>query len=51
MGISLSDKRCEEIKQVVVELFAWYDVCCVPVNSFELAIKMGVEIISLLSQT
>lgn len=45
MGISLSAKRCEEIKQTVVELFAWYDICCVPVNGFELATKMGVEII------
>lgn len=45
MGITLSDKRCEEIKQIVVDLFVRYDVCCVPVSSFELATKMGVKII------
>ena len=45
MGISLSHRRCEEIKRIIVDLFVEYDVCCVPVNGFELAIKMGVTII------
>lgn len=45
MGISLSHERYEEIKQIVVDLFVKYDVCCVPVNSFELAIKMGIKVI------
>lgn len=45
MGISLSHTRYEEIKQIVVDVFAKYNVSCVPVNSFELAIKMGVSVI------
>lgn len=45
MGISLSHERYEEIKRTVVELFVRYDVCCVPVNGFELATKMGVKVI------
>jgi hypothetical protein len=45
MGISLSDERYEEIKQIVVDMFEKYNVCCVPVNSFELATKMGITII------
>lgn len=45
MGISLSNQRYEEIKQTIVKLFIKYDVNCVPVNSFELATKMGVKII------
>lgn len=45
MGISLSHTRYEEIKQIVVDVFAKYNVFCVPVNSFELAIKMGIKVI------
>lgn len=45
LGIILSQERYEEIKKVVVDLFVKYDVCCVPVNSFELATKMGVTVI------
>ena len=45
MGLSLSHARYEEIKQIVVDLFYEYDVCCVPVNGFELATKMGIKII------
>ena len=45
MGISLSHARYEEIKQIVVDLFVEYDVCCVPVNGFELATKMGIKVI------
>lgn len=45
MGISLSHARYEEIKQIVVDLFVKYDVCCVPVNGFELATKMGIKVI------
>lgn len=47
MGISLSDARYEEIKQIVVDVFIEYNVCCVPVNSFELATKMGINVIHL----
>ncbi len=45
MGISLSNARYEEIKQIVVDMFVKYDISCVPVNSFELATKMGIKII------
>ena len=45
MGISLSHARCEEIKQIVVNTFVKYDVSCVPVNCFELAIKIGIKVI------
>lgn len=45
MGISLSHARYEEIKKIVVDMFVKYDVCCVPVNSFELAIKIGIKVI------
>ncbi len=45
MGISLSHARYEEIKQIVVDLFVKYGVSCVPVNSFELATKMGIKVI------
>lgn len=43
MRIVLSDERYEQIKRIVVDLFVKYDVNCVPVNGFELAIKMGVS--------
>lgn len=45
MGISLSNARYEEIKQIVVDLFVKYTISCVPVNGFELATKMGIKII------
>lgn len=45
MGISLSHRRYEEIKRIIVDLFVKYDVACVPVNGFELATKMGIKII------
>lgn len=45
LGISLSHRRYEEIKRVIVDLFIRFDVSCVPVNGFELATKMGIKII------
>lgn len=45
MGISLSHKRYEVIKRIVVNLFVKYGINCVPVSSFELATKMGIKII------
>lgn len=45
MGIILSHTRYEEIKQAVVNMFVKYDVCCVPVNGFELATKMGIKVL------
>lgn len=45
MAIQLSDHRYEEIKQSVVKMFLDYDVSCVPINSFEIANKMGIKVI------
>lgn len=45
MAIHLSSKRCEEIKQIVVDMFVEYDVTCVPINGFEIAKKMGITVI------
>lgn len=45
MRISLSNARYEEIKQTIVDMFVKYDICCVPINGFELATKIGIKII------
>lgn len=45
MAIRLSNARYEEIKRVVVDLFARYKVKCAPVSGFELATKMGIKVI------
>ena len=39
MGIQLSGARCEEIKRTVVSFFEKYDVACVPISGFEIAVK------------
>lgn len=41
----LNGKRYEEIKMRVVEIFEKYDVRCIPINAFELAVKMGIKVI------
>ena len=43
--IVLSDERYEEIKRIIVDTFVKYGVRCVPVNGFELAMKMGIAVI------
>lgn len=45
LGIRLSDKRYEEIKFEVVDMFQRYNISCVPISGFEIAKKMGVKII------
>lgn len=45
MGIQLSGARCEEIKRTVVSFFEKYDVACVPISGFEIAVKMGVSVV------
>lgn len=45
MSIYLTNERYEEIKQKVVSLFVQYRVSCVPVNGFEIALKMGIKVI------
>lgn len=51
MIIRLSDERCEEIKQEVVNLFERYNINCVPINGFEIASKMGIKVIPYSSKT
>ena len=41
----LSDEQYEEIKQAVTDMFITYDIKCVPINAFEIAIKMGLTVI------
>ena len=45
MAIRLSDERCEEIKEYIVDLFAKYNINCVPISGFEIANKMGIKVI------
>lgn len=51
MAIRLSDERCEEIKQEVVNLFKRYSINCVPISGFEIASKMGIKVIPYSSKT
>ena len=41
----LPDETYEFIKGEVVALFERYDVRCIPINGFELAIKLGIKLI------
>lgn len=43
--MKLADKRYEDIKQEVANMFIDYDIKCVPVNSFEVATKIGLTVI------
>lgn len=45
MEITLSVNRYEEIKRTIVNLFAKYNIKCIPVNGFELATKMGITVV------
>lgn len=45
MTFRLSDKRCEEIKDIVVNLFEKYNIKGIPINGFEIAIKIGAIVI------
>lgn len=45
MGVKLSSKRCEEIKEVVVSTFEELDISCVPISGFEIATKLGAVVI------
>lgn len=51
MAITLSGERCEEIKRIVVDFYEKYDICCTPISGFELATKMGVDVIPYSSYT
>ncbi len=41
----LSDEQYEFIKGEVVALFEHYNVCCIPINGFELACKIGIKLV------
>lgn len=45
MGVKLSNRRYEEIKQIVVQMYEKLNVSCVPINCFEIASKMGIKVI------
>lgn len=45
LEIRLSDKRCEEIKRIVVDTFIRLGISQVPISGFEIAHKMGVKVI------
>lgn len=45
MGFRLSNNRCEEIKNIVVNTFTKYNIKCVPISGFEIATKLGVTVI------
>ena len=51
MAIKISDKRYEEIKNIVVNMFKEYGVSCVPISGFEIAQKMGIKVIPYCSFT
>lgn len=41
----LSDEQYEYIKQAVLDMFVAYDIKCVPISAFEIAMKMGLTVI------
>ena len=47
----LSDKRCEEIKEIVVNTFEELNIRCIPISGFEIATKLGAVIVPYSSKT
>ena len=45
MAFRLSDKRCEEIKEIVVSTFEELNIKCIPISGFEMATKLNAIII------
>lgn len=41
----LADEQYEFIKGEVVDLFEKYDIRCIPISGFELAYKMGIQLV------
>lgn len=41
----LSDRRYEEIKETVVDVFDKLDIHCTPISGFEIATKLGAKIV------
>lgn len=45
MAFRLSDKRCEDIKKIVVDTFEKLDIRCIPINGFEMASKLNAVVV------
>lgn len=45
MAFRLSDNRCEEIKEIVVNTFEELDIRCIPISGFEIATKLGAIVV------
>lgn len=45
MAFRLSDKRCEEIKEIVVNTFEGLNIRCIPISAFEMATKLGAVVV------
>lgn len=45
MAFRLSNKRCEEIKKIVVNTFEELDIRCIPISAFEIATKLGAVVV------
>lgn len=45
MAVYLSNKRYEQIKQIVADTFEYFSITCVPISGFEIAKKMGISVI------
>lgn len=45
MAFRLSDNRCEEIKEIVVNTFEKLNIRCIPISAFEMATKLGAIVV------
>lgn len=45
MAFRLSDRRCEEIKEIVVNTFEELKIRCIPISAFEMAAKLGAAVV------
>lgn len=45
MTLRLSDKRCEEIKEIVVNTFEKHAIWCIPISGFEIATKLDTVVV------
>lgn len=41
----LSNNQYEDVKEAVTSLFKEYNIRCIPINAFEIALKMGMKIV------
>lgn len=45
MVLRLTDERFEQIKESVVKMYEQFNITCVPISAFEIAIKTGIKVI------